>query len=363
MKTLIIGLSLIGISFISGLSITPRIVDDIFMVMIVGYDYVDENLIKGTAVAPFYKADNTIANLSFSDTSSLIYENRDKLEARSPRPLLSGKLETALYNRELAEKGIIVYVDNLQRDPNVGSRVNLAVYDGSTEKLLKKPFEDQPTGVVFSNLLEQNSKFDNLPVTNLHTFGFQYFDEGMDPILPLLEGDEESKLFKVKIKGIALFKEDKMVGEIEKKDFLYFRSLYEPFDNGNLFIKFDNEERAFLETIKSSRKFIVREKQKEFNPVVSISLKMEGTIREYSGEEITEKIVKEYERQIEEQIEEKTTAMIKEFQEMEIDPIGLGNQVRNYDRNWDVKKWKDIYSTLNVPVKVDFTILEHGIIK
>lgn len=363
MKKLLIILTLISISFISGFSITTRIVDDIFMVMIVGYDYVEEDLITGTAVAPFYKADKTIENLSFSDTSSLIYENRDKLDAKSPRPLLSGKLECALFNRELAEKGIMTYIDNLQRDPNVGSRVNLAIFEGSTEKILKKPIKDQPTGVYFSNLLEQNNQFDNLPITNLHTFGYQFFSEGMDPILPLLEEEKEVDPIGVKIKGIALFKKDKMVATVDKKEFLYFRSLYEHFDNGTLFIKFNKDERAFLATIKSSRKIKVNSNQKEFNPEVKISIKMEGVIREYSGKSITKSNINDFEKQIEKQIEEKTTEMIKKFQEMGIDPIGIGNHVSNFDKNWNKKQWEDIYPNLNVPVTVDFRILEHGIIK
>ena len=362
MKNNILALILIGISFTSGFTITQRIVDDIFMVMIVGYDYVDENLITGTAVSPDYKADRTIENIALTDTASLIYENRDKLEAKSPRPLLSGKLEAALFNRELAEHGIIDYIDNLQRDPSIGARVFLAVFDGSTQKILSQSFKDMPTGVYFSDLIEQSSKFDNLPVTNLHTFIYQYFAAGMDPLLPLLEETEE-KNTKVNIKGLALFKDDKMVDEIEKKDFLFFRSLYEHFDNGTMFIKFDDEERAFLSTIKASKKVTVKDEKSNFNPKVSITLKMNGMIREYSGEKINRRIINNYERQINEKIEKKTNEMIKHFQELGIDPIGIGDYVSNYSRNWDEDKWKDIYPTLDITVNVEFTILEHGIIK
>lgn len=359
MKKVILFITLLSICFVSGIKMSPRIIDDIFMVMIVGYDYVDNGLIRGTAVAPNYKADNTIDNIAFSDTSSLIYENRDKLNAKSPRPLISGKLEVALFNRELAEKGIIVYVDNLQRDPIIGSRVNLAVFEGSTEIFLKKPRRDVPTGVYVSKLLEHNSEYDNLPITNLHIFGNQYFSKGRDPILPLLEEEND----KVKIKGLALFKNDKMVMEIPKKKFIYFRSMYDDFENGTMFIKLEDQERVFLSTIKSSNKYFVQNMQKQFDPKISISIKMEGVIREYSGREITPKTVKKIEREIEKDMEANAIEMIRTFQESGIDPLGLGDHVRNRIRSWDEKKWKDIYPTIPVTVDADFEVLEHGIIK
>ncbi|WP_017755148.1 Ger(x)C family spore germination protein [Calidifontibacillus oryziterrae] len=359
MKKNILFLTLLSICIASGFSMTPRIIDDIFMVMIVGYDYVEENLIKGTVVAPNYKADNTIENIAFTDVSSIVYENRDKLEAKSPRPLISGKLEAALFNSELAERGIIEYVDNLQRDPIIGSRVYLAIFEGSTEKFLQKPRADVPTGVYISRLIEQNNAYDNLPKTNLHIFSYQFFSKGMDPFLPLLKEEND----KVAIKGLALFKHDKMVSELPRKDFLYFRGLYEHFDNGTMFLKLENDDLVFLTTIKSYRDFEVKYAGKQFNPTVTIFIKMEGIVREYTGRKITPKIVKAIEQQINKNIEENANRIVKEFQEVGIDPIGIGDHVRNRNRNWDEKKWKDIYPTVEVNVKAEFEILEHGIIK
>lgn len=359
MKSKLFFFILVSISLVSGFSMTPRIIDDIFMVMIVGYDYVDDHLIRGTAVAPDYKADKTIENIAFSDTASLVYENRDKLNAKSPRPLISGKLEVALFNRELAEKGIIVYVDNLQRDPIIGSRVHLAIFEGSTENFLSKPRPDVPTGVYVSKLIEQNNEYDNLPISNLHIFGNQYYSAARDPFLPLLKEEED----KVSIKGLALFNDDKMVAEIPKKDFIFFRGLYENFDNGIMFVKLENNKRVFLSTIKSKRKYTVQNINEKFDPKVTISIKMRGVIKEYSGKRINAKKVKDIERQIEENIHSNATKMIQQFQEIGIDPLGIGNQVRNRVRNWDEKKWHDIYPTVPVTVNIDFKILEHGIIK
>ena len=360
MKKFFLFIGLLGFSMAPQIATPKQIIDDIFLVMAVGYDYVDENHFTGTAVTPFYKTDKTIENLAFSNTSSLIYQNRDKLESESSRPLISGKLQVALFNRELTEKtGIFRYIDSFQRDPNVGARIQLAVFDGSTEKMYHKLKTDVPIGVYLSNLLDENTEFSNLPLTNLHTFEFAYYAKGMDPILPLVEKRNN----RVKVKGVALLKKDKMVGFVPQQEFFYLRSMYENFKKGVFFIKLDNGERAFLTNIVSSRKFDINHKKDGSPPNVTINIKIKGIIREYSGPYIPNHLINNIEQQIERDIQKKTKKMLESFQEMDIDPIGIGYQVRHHTRNYNGENWMDIYPNVDIKVKADVSILERGVIK
>lgn len=360
MKKFFLFVILLGASMVPQIAAPKQIVDEIFLVMAVGYDYVDKSQFSGTVVAPFYKPDKTIENLAFSNTSSLIYQNRDKLEAESSKPLMSGKLQVALYNRELAEKnGIFKYIDSLERDPTVGARVQLAIFDGSTEKLFNQLKTDEPIGIYISNLFDENTKFSNLPGTNLHTFEFAYYVKGMDPILPLVEEKDN----RVKIKGMALFKKDKMIDFVPQQEFFYLRSMYENFNKGVFFIKLDNEERAFLTNVSSSRKFDVKHNKGVLPPNVTINIKVKGIIREYSGPYIPDNFVNDIEKQIEKDIEKKTKEMLLSFQEKGIDPVGIGYQVRHHMRNYNGENWEKIYPNVDIKVKADVTILERGVIK
>lgn len=360
MKKFILFIVLLGCSFAPQIATPKQIIDDIFLVMAVGYDYVDENRFTGTVVAPFYKPDKTIENLAFSNTSSLVYQNRGKLNSESSKPLINGKLQVALFNRELAEKkGVFRYIDNLQRDPNVGSRVQLAIFDGSTEKFLHKLKTDEPIGIYLSNLNDENTEFGNLPLINLHTFEFAFYVNGMDPILPLIEERNN----RAKIKGVALFKNDKMLSYIPLQELFYLRSMLENFKKGVFFIKLDNGEKAFLTNISSSRKFVVISNKNGFPQKVTINIKVKGIIREYSGRYIPDHFINNIERQIEKNIEKKTKKMLKDFQEMEIDPIGIGYHVRHQTRNYNGESWKDVYPNVDIKVKADMSILERGVIK
>ncbi len=360
MKKFILFIILLVVSMVPQIAAPKQVIDEIFLVMAVGYDYVDENQFTGTVVAPFYKPDKTIENLAFSNTSSLIYQNRDKLEAESSKPLLSGKLQVVLYNRELAEKnGILRYIDSLQRDPNVGSRIKLAIFDGSTENLFHKLKTDEPTGIYISNLLDENTNFSNLPETNLHTFEFSYYVKGMDPFLPLLEKRDN----RVKVKGMALFKKDKMVDLVPQQELFYLRSMVQDFKKGVFFIKLDNRKRALLTNVASSRKFDIKHNKGGLPPNITINIKFKGIIREYSGPYIPDKYINDIEKQIEKNIEKKTKEMLLSFQEMGIDPVGIGYQVRHHTRNYNDENWSEIYPNVDIKVKADVSILERGVIK
>jgi spore germination protein len=356
MKKTIIFFIMLSVSIGSGFTMTKRIIDDIYLVTAVGYDYVDDNLIRGTVVTPIYKETDKVTNKTYSDVASLIYENREKIQSKSSKPIYSGKLEVALYNYELAEKGIFDFVDNLQRDPAIGTRVNLAIAKGSTKEILSGSYEDLPTGIFLSDLIVKNGEEGNLPKTNLKVFVTSFYTEGQDPFLPIIKKEND----KIIIDGIAVFKDDKVVHEIPFMKAIYLKALIENFSHGRQVVKLNEEERASIHNINSNLKFVI--KNQYTNPEVSIHLDMEGYIREYSGKKMSPDVESNFEKKMEEDFEEQGMSMIKEFQELGSDPVGIGEHVRRKTKGFDQKKWETIYPTLDIKVEAKVDILEHGVI-
>jgi spore germination protein len=66
---------------------------------------------------------------------------------------------------------------------------------------------------------------------------------------------------------------------------------------------------------------------------------------------------------MEQDIKEQAEIMIKKFQVLKVDPLGLGEQVRSRTRNWDEKKWNNMYPTIHVKVKLDVEIIESGVVE
>lgn len=96
---------------------------------------------------------------------------------------------------------------------------------------------------------------------------------------------------------------------------------------------------------------------------MDVELKIEGLIREYTGHIVTPGIIKKIEKEFEDQINKEATAMIQDFQEKGIDPVGFGQFIKTKTRGFDFKRWEDEYKNLTVNVKTDVVITEVGIVE
>ncbi|WP_347552123.1 Ger(x)C family spore germination protein [Pseudalkalibacillus hwajinpoensis] len=338
-----------------------RILDDLQMITVIGYDKADDgsesDVVKGIAVAPQFERDGRIENNVFVESAHLSKEIRSQFNAESSKPLVSGKLQVAIYSREIAETdGIIDLVDTLQRDPAIGSRAFLAIANSDPEEMLRSDFGNVDIGSYIHDVLEHNSVNGMLPLTNLHYFLYYYYSEGNDPFLPLIEKQDN----KVKIVGLALFDGDKMVGEIGLQDLFTFKALFEKFSSNDSYsVKLDNGEYAAVYNIASKRNLNLADVDKD-----NIEIKGEilGIIKEYSGEKLNPKIMKEIQSTMEVEIEEKGNAMIKDFQRLGVDPLGLGNAVRSVTRGGlDQKEWKKKYEDMDITFNMNVNITEAGV--
>lgn len=59
-----------------------------------------------------------------------------RLNAKSPHNVVVGQMRVVLFGKALGERGMGEIITNLQRDPNIGRDVQLAIVDGSAEELL-----------------------------------------------------------------------------------------------------------------------------------------------------------------------------------------------------------------------------------
>lgn len=348
----------IAILFLSG-CVENSIVDDIQMVTVIGYEKTEDGNVKGVAVAPQFQADGTVQNSVFVEEAQISKEIRSQYNSESPKPMVSGKLQLAIYSRKLAESdGIMELTDTLQRDPSIGSRAYLAISNSDPEEILRTNFGNVDTGHFIHSILEHNSKYGMLPKTNLHNFFYYYFSEGNDPFLPLIELQDN----KVKVTGLALLKGDKMVMELPAEDLFTFKILYENFSSNDSFTTdLGGGARASIYNIASKRDIDLKKIKKN---ELTINGEILGVIKEYTGERLNSEVIDKIEKDMEEEVERKGRKMIKEFQEQGIDPLGLGNAVRSVTRGkFDHNEWKDRYPDLSIKFNMNVIITESGVIE
>ncbi|WP_163536267.1 Ger(x)C family spore germination protein [Gracilibacillus sp. YIM 98692] len=344
--------------------VQKQILDDVQLVTAIGYELTNENELKATAVTPIYKPDKTIISDIFTETGPLSKEIRKQLNMQSSRPFVSGKIEIGLYSKDLAQKGMLDLLDTFYRDPAVGSRAYLAIVDGNMQSLLEKQYGQQDNGIYLSHMFEQNIDTGSLPRTNLNQFLSAYYSQGIDPFIPIVKQENGQ----VKLDGHALFRGDKMVGELSAKNMFIFKVLMDKYtkqDSTAVKLTETNQrEGEYVSVLKIRAKRVYKIENTTEVPKITINVKIEGNVEEYSeGQQIDKKIIKTAQKSMQSQVKKQADDMISMFQELRIDPIGIGGQVRSRQRNWDENHWLDVYPNADINVDVQVSLTETGIVE
>jgi spore germination protein len=345
---------------ITGCSVDRKILDDIYLMTFIGYDLSEEGGIEATISVPMFEPDGTIRNEFFTAKGTFGKEIEKKIMLDTPKPVKNGKLEAVLFGESFAREGIKEATDVALRDPSISSNLRLAVYDDKVKDLiLQQNIQNQDFGIYIAKMIEHSFKSQTIPQSNIHLFFQAFYAEGIDPSLPLFT----LKNGKVSLKGLALFKDDEFVSVLSEDLVYRFMLLHNKINNGQIIMKLKAlEADVSLAHLSSERKVNISGNME--NPVIHIELKLEGVINEYYGDVkgIENRIIK-IEKEINEQLSKELVTMIQNFQEENIDPIGIGKELKAHFRNWDNKKWDEIYPDVRVDVTIKTNVIESGVIR
>lgn len=99
----------------------------------------------------------------------------------------------------------------------------------------------------------------------------------------------------------------------------------------------------------------------ETSPKVEYDVNLNLAIREFSGDKLDQARIKKIKDKIEEQFKQEAEEMIQYFQELKVDPLGIGSLARSRLRSWNKEKWQDQYPNIEVVVNSKVKISETGI--
>ncbi|MCM3600499.1 Ger(x)C family spore germination protein [Robertmurraya korlensis] len=343
------------IVFLTG-CVEQKIIDDINIMSGVGYDAKEDGKVKGTIVIPVYKADKSISNESFVAEAKVSKEINRQAQMKSADPLENGSIEIVLFGKELAERGLYEITDTFERDAGIGSRLYLAVVDGTADEIMQKNLGNLGTGSYLNTLLEHNMRHRELPLSNLHLFMYSYYSKVQDPFLPYVKLTGN----KVKVQGIALFDHDRAVDYLNSKDMFFFKALMENFRNGAYTFNV-GKDIVTTYNITTKRKYDIKDPLTQ--PKVNLYVELEAHIREYTGKKLDSKVVDQAGKAFEEAINKKTKELLERFRDQKIDPIGIGVLAKTQTRKFDPDKWNEVYQNATFHVSSKVLITETGVIE
>jgi Ger(x)C family germination protein len=263
--------------------------------------------------------------------------------------------------KKFATHGVDELVNTIARNPDLGRNIKLSIVDGNAHELLssvtKKKIKDYQ---FISNLIEQNIRTENLPNTNLQIFLFSFFSDDRDPYLPVLAQEKDA----IKLKGLALFKKQKVVTTIGMKETFLFKLLTSGTKHGRYSVKIKESDRKgeiILQNLRTKTKYEIKGNHQ--HPSIVAHLTIDGLVKEFPGWiNLTDPTsIKMVEKTLQKDIEKDGDAFIKKLQRHKIDPICFTDYVRSKTRGFNSEKFKAQYPDMNIEVKARVHLIQTGI--
>ncbi|HDR3486460.1 MULTISPECIES: Ger(x)C family spore germination protein [Bacillus] len=358
MKKLLLHLIMIFFFLQTGCTQT-YIVDTQRIIHVAGFDITKNKRFQGTILFPEYTHGVKSKPETQSTSARSLETIASRLNAKSPHNVVVGQMRVVLFGKTLGERGMGEIITNLQRDPNIGRDVQLAIVDGSAEELLNRGKQNGSLSIV--DLLEQNIRNENIPQTSLNVFLYNYYSSVCDAYVPYIKTDANHS---VVVKGLAFLKDDKVVMYTDKRHSVLTKLLINPTKNGRYeaaIKKNKHKGMVVIQDLAGKSKYDID--QTGDIPKVKINLKLDGLIKNSpTWIDLRKKRNINYiKKQIERNVEKDCEGLIKQFQEKEIDPLGIRDEIRSHTRKWNIKQIRNMYQNIDIDVNLDINIVQSGI--
>ncbi|MDM5190413.1 Ger(x)C family spore germination protein [Bacillus sp. DX4.1] len=334
-----------------------NIVDDVQLIQGVVFDTAKNNKVKVTLVCPIQRKGNKVQ--VYEGVGNAVKQVKADTSLESSQPFASGQMRIALFTTRIAKKGLSTSFDTLARDVSIGNSLYVGLLEGNGLELLKGKYTTSSNVAIYiTKMLEHNMQTGSLPTDNLHLGAFRYYREGQDSYMPILKKSKD----KIKITGIGLLKKDKYVGKIDQQDMFIFKGLLEKHRLDSQEFK-SNNGYVLINNIHSKPTYTINIKNGK--PSFLIKVKIDARILELSKQVNLEnkKNTKKISREVENQLNITATKLIKKFQSLNVDPLGLGAKFRQNYRPFKLEEWKKMYKDVPIKVKYEVNITNSGVIE
>lgn len=352
-----------------------RLLRDHSLVLTIGYDTTEENQLKKTVTFPKNTNGNTTLEQAATTQSSTltavadtVKDTEKKMDRQISEKFDRSKTRVIIFGEELAKKGIVSTLDSVYRDLRGPLHANIAIYQGEAEDALNIKSEQAPMiSDIYNELLDSSEQ---AGITKNKAVQMAYpimLAKGKDLVLPYLSFDKEKN--EATIEGVALFFKDKMTGTLSTEEttmYLLLSNQLAKYTELNVKFQDDkqesNQEHINISIRKNKRK--VNIEATPDNIYATIHSKIIVEVEEFAEDSLGDpKKVGKLENKIEEQLEELANETITKMQKANSDALELGQRVKAYHYDtWQKINWIEDYPEIDIDVKFDVNIYQHGTI-
>lgn len=330
-----------------------RIIDRINVIQSIGLDIEGETFKLSASYPTYIKASRQQSESPITAESKILYGILTSLTAKSSQPVELGQMRTLVISEKFAREAISELADIINRQYIKSSNATIVITKQQASSIISDTSKKPP--FFLSELIEQNMDHGNTPMTNYHSFVNQYYGEGQDVYLPVINKDQGL----LHMDGVWVFKGDELKLWLTNEEALFLKLLKDKVLTGEYDFMTGPKDMYSFNILRGTSKIAIAQ-----NGKATISLKLSIELREIPKKMNIQN--PDDSHQIKKQIEDKLSSEIKmmliRLQKNKVDPIGFGEQYRWQHRKYSENEFNEkIYPNLDFEVKTHIIISHAGV--
>ena len=288
-------------------------------------------------------------------TGSSTYDALNRYAQHGSRILFYQHTLVYVFGKEGAQQGIYSIFDTIARNPVNRPNVLMIVSEKKASDVLEiQDGMENIQAIGMAAEIKLSAEYSKYPAITYLEFANRLKSKTTAPIAPMVgifedTGPEGKKIKEIRITGTAVFKGDRMIGELNERESSGLLWAINKIKIGFVMIP-----EASLEIVKAKGKIVPELQDDKIK--ITIEIDEESNLLEYKDhQDVTSEILQELEKGQAKEIESQVMAAVEKSFSLNADVFGFGDAVhRKYKNEWkDLKqRWDEIYPRIEVVVKV-----------
>lgn len=321
-------------------------------------------LAKVLGISSASKISSNVDYLNLKEEGKSISEAIDAFSRKLNRKLFFSHNQVIILGEDAAEAGIEKYMDFFLRYRETRLLVWILVAKGPASEIFNvKPELEITPGRSIGELIRNQQAISQIPAVDLKNFASRLMSKTTAPIAPIIEVSKEDGQIATYLSETAVFKKDKMVGKLNKKETRGLLWGINEVKDGVIVLSTSNKEQVNIVTTYMSSKVIPKIIDNE--PSIKIEIKQEGDLQEQTSSDdlANPKAFSMLEKAEADVIKEEVMSALKKSRELNVDIFGFGDTLyQHYPKEWSKieKDWDTIFQKLHVEVCVEAKLRKTG---
>ncbi len=277
---------------------------------------------------------------------------------QSSRRLFFPHNQVLIFGKAIAQEGVRQYIDFFVRDPETRDNVCVLVAEGSAKEILSvKPMLEKYPATKITKMVEiQEKSASQVVAVRLGDFVKRLLSTTAAPVAPMIRASGEGEEPSLTITGTAVFKDDRLVGTLDKTEGRGLLWVLSEVKSGIINVEEpDGGGLVALEIIRASGK--MTPELRDGKIVMKINVKVEGNVGETTGKGslASNEALTKLEVSMAQAVHGEVFAAFQKAKALTADIFGFGEAVRGkyltefktMEGNWD-----EVFRTIELEVNV-----------